>query len=507
VAEVRLTSGWIRGQREDSGVLAFLGIPYGATTAGPNRFRPPVPVEEWEGVRDALEFGPSCPQPIIAGPAAEGALAMFGGIPEPSVSEDCLVLNVWTPDADQGRRPVVVYLHGGGHAMGSATWPVYHGAAMASRDAVVVTVNHRLGPLGYLYLGDLLGQEYAASGACGMLDLVAALEWVRDNIAGFGGDPGNVSIVGESGGGSKVAALLTMPSAAGLFHRASIMSGWFGLEGKTPAEARQITGRALNLLGLSAETAREVLTMPFDRLIDVSTTMGGIDSGLFPVVDGDLIAAQPLDAVTSGTATDVPLLIGTTRDEYSLFLQLVTMGAKVPREQAAAEYLNTRFGPGTTAVIKQYQELNPQLTPWQVLVAVATDGNVRLPALRLAEAKSATSGEVYMYRFDFASPLDPTLGAAHGLDLPFLFDTPDTAAATGPATGRGSLADVMCSAWVSFARDGHPSLAGTAQWPPYTVPQRATALFNLESQITNDPAGQERQAWSDEGAGGVLWNH
>jgi para-nitrobenzyl esterase len=494
---VSTTAGNVRGRAVSEGVWAFLGIPYGGPTGGENRFRPAPPVQPWTGVRDALEFGPSCPQPVNEAPEAEAALAMFGGIPEPAVSEDCLVLNVWTPAADVGGRPVIVYLHGGGHAIGSGSWPVYDGAALAGRDVVVVTVNHRLGILGYLSLGHLLGEEYRASGACGVLDLVDALRWVRANIAAFGGDPDNVTIAGESGGGSKVAMLMAMPSAAGLYRRAVIMSGWFGLEGATPAQAEAVTGRALDILGIPPEDAGKVLGLPVEQLVDASAAMGGIASGLYPVVDGSLVPVQPLDAVRAGAARDVPLMIGSVRDEYSMFLPLMAQAFPGLPEEGESAYLQAAFGDGVHEVLAAYGRSRPGLDPARLRVAVATDGHVRLPAVEFAEAKVAAGGTVRMYRFDFESPLDPSLGAAHGLDVPFFFDTVDTAAAAGTGSERAKLADEMSGAWADFARGDSPATGSGLPWPAYTVPERATVVFDVTTSVEYDPDAADSRAWAE----------
>ncbi|MCU1691916.1 MAG: Carboxylesterase type [Frankiales bacterium] len=484
--DVLTTAGPVRGRTTPDGVHAFLGIPYGGPTGGEHRFRPAPPVQPWTEVRDATAFGPSCPQPVDDSPEALAGMALFGGTAEPSVSEDCLVLNVWTPAPDDGARPVLVYLHGGGHAIGSASWPVYDGAALAGRDAVVVTVNHRLGVLGYLRLDHLLGPEYAASGACGVLDLVQALEWVRDNAAAFGGDPANVTIAGESGGGSKVAALLTMPAADGLYARGVVMSGWFGLEGATPQQAEGVTAQVLAQLGTSPE---QLLTLPVEELVAASAALGGIYSGLLPVVDGALLVDQPLTAVAAGRVRDVPLLVGSVRDEYSMFLPMIAG----PDEPAQLAYLRTVFGESVDDVLEQYGRCRPDLDPARLRVAVATDGHVRLPAVALAEAQSGAGGQAWMYRFDAESPLDPSLGAAHGLDIPFFFDNLGTAPAAGTGPERQALAGVMADAWVAFGR-GALQL-GDEAWPAYTAADRSTALLDLVCRVEQDPGRAERQAW------------
>ncbi|MCW2525260.1 MAG: Carboxylic ester hydrolase [Pseudonocardiales bacterium] len=487
MTETRTTNGRVRGVRAPDDSLSFLGIPYGRA----DRFRAPAPAADWDGVFEADQFGPSCPQPTMPGAESEAALALFGGIPEPSMSEDCLVLNIWTASlTPSSARPVMVYFHGGGHATGSGSWPVYDGAALARRDAVVVTVNHRLGILGYLYLAHLMGPEFAASGAAGMLDLKLALEWVRDNIAAFGGDPANV--------GSKVAALMAMPSASALYHRAIIMSGWFGLEGKLPAEAETLTAQALELVGLDAISLAEALSMPVERLIAASAQMGGIDSGLNPVVDGSIIAAQPIDAVRSGSASDRPLIIGTVRDEYSMFLPFIAMFAGGPPDQAKDRYLRQTFGERTEAILDRYSAARPDQSIEQLRVAVATDGNVRMPALAFADAYSEAGGTVFVYRFDFESPLDPSLGAAHGLDVPFAFDTVNRAPVAGSGSTQKALASQMSSAWVAFARTGRPE-TGAVEWPAYTSAQRMTMLFGAHSSVGQDPAGSERRAWTPDG--------
>ena len=412
------------------------------------------------------------------------------------MSEDCLVLNVWTYDLAASRLPVLVYFHGGGHSMGSGSWPVYDGAAMARRGAVVVTVNHRLGILGYLPLAELLGDEFRSSGANGILDLVAALMWVQENIESFGGDPGNVTMFGESGGGSKVAALLATPAANGLYSRAAIMSGWFRMRCLPTSEASSLTHATLTQLGLERSGMRELLDIDADRLVVVGATLDGGGSGFAPVVDGDFVTTQPLEAVRSGAAPRVPLLIGTTRDEYSMFLRFAIAGSEGPAEDAALAYLRATFGHHVDQVIETYQRLQPQLSAYEVYEAVATDGNVRFPSVCMADAALTAGRDVYMYRFDWETPLDPSLKAAHGLDVPFVFDTTEAAAAVGGAPECKQLADDMCGAWVAFAESGRPAVASGAAWPTYSIERRTTMLFDRSPRSEGDPGGGERAAWS-----------
>jgi para-nitrobenzyl esterase len=488
---VQTTSGPIRGELDD-GVHAFLGVPYGGPTGGAQRFRPPTLPEPWSSVRDATAFGPSCPQP---------ASRPYGWTIEDAEGEGCLVLNVWSGGLDGTDRPVLVWLHGGGYAIGSGSWPTYHGANLARRgDAVVVTVNHRLGALGYLHLGELAGDEYASSGNVGMLDLVQVLEWVRDNIAAFGGDAGNVTIFGESGGGAKVSTLLAMPSAAGLFHKAIIQSGP-GLRLQTVEQATTLAAKFLAELGIGADQIDELHARSADELLAAQTAVlpGGAAGrgGFAPVLDGRTVTSHPGNALADGTAPDVPLMIGCTRDEATLFLA----GDPKFREPAsmdrtAVERRLDRFGLGEhrDRILAEYRANRPEDSELDLLIAILTDQMMRVPSIAMAERKRrGGTAPVYMYLFCWAAG---PLRSCHGYEIPFVFDNVGGEVMNSTPT-RQILAGEMSEAWLAFARHGDPVHDGLPDWPSYDIDRRATMIFDRGgSHAEFDPWGADRQAWT-----------
>jgi para-nitrobenzyl esterase len=482
-------SGKVRG-RSDDGIAVFKGLPYGAPPVGERRFKPPAPESPWSGVRDAFEFGPSCPQPNRR---------PTGWTLEAEQGEDCLVLNVWSPAVGDGRkRPVMVWFHGGGFTIGSGSWPLYESTALSRRgDVVVVTVNHRLGPLGYLHLGESSDDpELASSGNAGMLDLVASLEWVRDHIAEFGGDPDNVTIFGESGGGAKVCTLLVMPSARGLFHRAIVQSGP-SLRVGNAARAGQAAEEFMASLDLRPDQLDELRALPAERLLAAqpATDTAAGRRGFRPILDGISVTAHPQEALADGTAQDLPLMIGCTRDEATLQLanEPFLRDPSLLTEEALLQRLRM-LGDRRDALVGAYRRTRPGASPLDLLIAIQSDMFMRTNSIQLAESKLAGPGTspTYMYLFRWAAG---AMRSSHGFEIPFVFDNVRPPI-LNDSPSRTQLAERMSEAWISFARSGDPVHDELPDWPPYTLPERATMIFDRgECGVENDPAGDDRRAW------------
>ena len=493
---VHTDCGKLRGLAQ-SGVQAFKGIPYGASTAGARRFMPPARPQPWRGTRDALVLGPRAPQ----------LLSAFHGVVPPEVevmdrnepmSEDCLRLNVWTPSVGRGhKRPVMVWLHGGGYTSGSGGFICYDGARLAARhDVVAITVNHRLTALGYLYLEGLGGERYAHASNLGNLDIIAALEWVRDNIAAFGGDPDNVTIFGQSGGGGKVSSLMAMPAAKGLFHRAIVQSG-AAVRGLTPEAASRSTEMYLARLDLKRTQVEHLERIPVEQLIAVTAASAGPPLSFGPVVDGSSLPVNPFDPVAPEISARVPLLIGTVETEVTFFPHQILD----PIDSASLHAHVKQLAPHATdaqvdQVIAAYRAGRPGASNTDLYLIMASDATFRAGVLTEADRKAVEgTAPVYQYYFTWRSPVrEGKLRSFHTVEIPFVFDNVDACPSmVGTGEDLHALAHKVSSAWVAFARTGNPSHSDLPDWAPFDTRRRATMILNDECKLVDDPHGKEQR--------------
>jgi len=480
---VKTSHGRVRGVIE-RGAQVFRGIPYGAPTGGARRFLAPEPPAAWSGVRDATGFGPSCPQ--------LGASGSHGS--EPPQGEDCLVLNVWTPGADgDAKRPVMVWVHGGGFSVGSGSDPVNDGARLCARqDVVLVTLNHRLNALGYLYFGDVVPPGKAVANP-GQLDLVAALNWVRDNIAAFGGDPETVMVFGHSGGGSKVASLLAMPGAKGLLHRAALQSG-FGTYGVAPEDGMRITLSLFETLGIARGDIDALRAVPVPRLLAALQQVTGGNPMLGPgiVADGSVLPHFPFAPGAPPVSGEIPMLVGHTATETTvLFPPPGAFSLDWSALPAALQGKVREPGP----LVEGFRRLRPNASPSDLYFAITTEAGMGRNARIVLEKRGALGqAPAYGYLVDWRSPVEGgKLRSHHGVELPMVFDTISSAPGLAPRAAEAQvLADVMSRRWARFARTGNPNHQGLPEWPAYSAPARATMVFDSPCALREDPLGAEQ---------------
>lgn len=489
---VRTRFGQVRGS-SDNGVYTFKGIPFAAQPFGANHLRPPQTVDIWSGIREALSFGPKAPQQSYPPEVAALVPPELVGI-----GQDCLTLNIWSNDLGSANMPVMMWIAGGlfeFHGTGASPW--YDGSRFAEDGIVLVTINYRVGAEGFLFLNDGLAN-------LGLLDQVAALEWVRDNIAAFGGDPANVTIFGESAGASSVAMLCAMPRAKGLFRRAIVQSG--GAQHLSPSPIAERIGRKFaEKLGVAVDR-NAIAALPVERIVEAQAALRDElavkpDPQLYgeialtslywqPVIDGDVLSASPVDLMQKGAAGDVDLLVGTNVEETRLMLVYTLDQIAEDNVKAAL----AGFGLPVESTLAAYRDLHPDASAGDLMSAVMTDWGWRLPAMRLADAHAsgATEGGTHAYEFAWrSSQFGGRLGAAHSVEMPFVFDTlgNETELIIG-ADPPQSLANHMHRAWVAFAQTGDPG------WPAYDLNRRSTMHFDLASQTLQDPMAGTRALWN-----------
>jgi len=510
--EARTSYGRVRGKRRGD-LAIFKGIPYAGPVSGANRFKAAPPLEPWTGVREAFMPGPP-------------SIQANRRIDEPLQSEDCLVLNIWTPAVDGRKRPVMLYNHGGGFVIGSGSSRNQDGSNLARQnDVVVVASNHRLGLLGYLFLADLAGEEYAASGNQGILDIAAALKWVHDNIAAFGGDPHNVMVFGESGGGAKTACIYALPLAKDYFDKASIESGP-GVH-MTPRDmATETATMVLAELGLSTKEVAKLRDVPAEKLLDVQAavarkapgnlTLSGGRKGMVvaraggfgPVVDGTYLPHDPFDPTAPAISKDKPLMVGTNRDEMAFFYwerratDLFTLS-----DDGLKSQLEKDFGGNAETILATYRKSRPGASPSDLYVAITTSRAMWLGSIEIAEKKVAQKrAPVYMYMLTHESNLivpgtNHRLGAAHATDIWYKFNNvdepvnPERPSLIGTDPDRKAAGRNMSEMWATFARTGRPGAKGQPAWPAYTLPKRATMMIDSQCKVEESPFAQELALW------------
>jgi para-nitrobenzyl esterase len=479
----KTAQGTVEGFVTGSKTQVFLGIPYARPPRGELRFRPPQELFPWSKSREALAFGPVCPQ-------IKNRLEPAGWLAQ---DEDCLTINVWTPAADGAKRPVLVWIHGGGFFEGASSRPVYDGESFARRgDIVFVSMNYRVGVLGFLYL-DGLDRSLAGSGNLGFQDQIASLKWVKANIAAFGGDPDNVTIMGESAGSFSVTTLMTLPSAKGLFNKVIAESG-VPILNRTPGFAARETARFMELAGV--DSIEELRALPVENVLKAQERLMndasiGAERLFMPVLDGAVISRDPMQALMDGAGAGIPLLHGTTEDEFRFWIYvepLIVLASPDFLLNQAPE-LKAQLGGSKDRIIEHYKKTRPSLSSGDIAMAIAGDMVFLIPHIRLAEAQ-AKHAKSYMYLFRWDSPVqDGKYGSHHGLEVPFVFRT-IYAENYQEFLGENPplpLSEKMQDAWIAFVRTGNPGITGLPEWPVYDTTRRATMLLDSEPKLADDP--------------------
>ena len=498
-AIVKTTAGKVEGNYR-RGTYVFCGIPYAAPPVGGRRWLPPQPTEPWDGVRPVKRFATTAPQ----NPPESSILA--APQPEPQ-DEDCLYLNIFTPGLDDARRPVLFWIHGGGFTSGSGSGLAYYGRNITTRgDVVLVTINYRLGALGFLNLNEATGGKIPATGNEGLLDQTFAMEWVRDNIAAFGGDPENVTIFGESAGGMSVGAQLAMPEAKGLFHKAIPQSG-AAHTASSPDRSVKAANVFLEILGVSAGDTDALRLQNVERLMEAQKELAvravAPESGiggmaLQPVIDGKILPRLPINAIASGSADGIPVLVGSNLEEWKLFGVMDPSIARLTEEQLLKRCQRLIPSGDVSGLIEAYRKAREKrgapTTPSELLMAIQTDRTFRMPGIVLAETQMKRGTPAYSYLFTWTSPaMGGKLGACHALELGFLFGTyEENFSGTGPEAD--ALSRNMQDTWVAFARTGDPSCESLGKWPAYGE-RRETMVLGRDSGVVGAPYEEERRAW------------
>lgn len=489
---VEIRDGWLAGN-ERGGIRTFLGIPYATAPLGTLRLRPPRRPRPWTGVREATRFGPMAPQ-------ADGVAPFV--LPGSRQDEDCLTLNVWSPGMDNAKRPVFVWIHGGAFRQGGSCSLLYDGSALARRaDAVVVTINYRLGALGFLAHPSLADEETGGCGNWGLLDQVAALEWVRDNVERFGGDPGSVTLFGESAGAMSVSVLLASVAERGLFQRAIVQSGSpVALSLEAASEFAERLAGDLDLSDPSAlRTVRTDALLAAQQRLELATR-AAVPMPFQPTIDGSLLRTDPSVCLRAGAAAGIPVVVGSNRDEWKLFAPFDTKGRELTDEDLCRRLERRIPADEASRVIRVYrmtrQALGEPHTAQEIWYAVESDRFFRLPAIRLAEDLRAHERSVFSYLFTWRSPaMKGWLGACHGLEIPFVFGTfkdPQVSKFSGDGAEAEQLSHWMIDAWATFARSGNPSTSALGDWPAYEERERLTLMIGRTHRIESAPFEEQR---------------